>query len=351
MRKVQPIVAVLCLCCLLAGGCAREKVSGARTLEGFASLEAGEYQAAADSFEQAVEEKEKAVPAYRGLGLAYLGLARYEEAEEAFQQALDHADGKMPKTVLDLKKYLASVEYHLEDFETVKLICDEILQEGGKVTGDVYFLRGASMLMLGMEEEARSDFDMAVQLDPNNYDLYMNIYECYDQCSRSGVGYAYLQSALNIHGEDQEDAYQRARIYYYLGDYETARGILIDPVENKYEPAMFLMGDVYLATGETARAKSIYQLIQATYGDSAHCFNGLAMCSITDKNWEEALNLISQGLAMDDAEYRQELLYNEIAAYEGKEDYATALEKTKEYTARYATDPRGRKELTFLSTR
>ncbi len=342
---------VLLCAALFLGGCAMGGASGKNTVSGLEALKQGNYTEAVGLFETALEEKEQPVLAYRGLGLAYMGLAQYENAEEAFHEALESTDGKMPKTVLDLKKYMAAVEYHLEDYEAVVSICDEILLSGEKGTGDIYFLRGASQLKQGMEEEARSDFDMAVSLDAENYDLYMNIYECYDSCNRSGLGYAYLQAALNIHGEDQEDAYQRGRIYYFLGDYETARTTLLEPVENKYEPAMFLMGDVYLATGESARAKSTYQLIQATFGDSAHCFNGLAMCAIAEEKWDEALSLISQGMALEDTGYQQELCYNEIAAYEGKQDYATALAKAQEYTAKYASDPRGRKELEFLSTR
>ena len=187
--------------------------------------------------------------------------------------------------------------------------------------------------------------------DPTDYDLYLNIYETYSQMNLSGVGGDYLQSALSIQGEELEDYYNRGRIYYYLGSYDQAQSQLIVPVEQKYEPAMDLIGQVYLAQGDYAHAKDIYSQMQTEFGESVDSYNGLALCAIADEDYDGALSYISQGLALDGTEGKQDLYFNEIVAYEKKLDFVTAKTKAEAYVASYPADEAGQKEWTFLSTR
>ena len=45
-------------------------------------------------------------------------------------------------------------------------------------------------------------------------------------------------------------------------------------------------------------------------------YNGLALCAIADEDYDGALSYISQGLALDGTEGKQDLYFNEIVAYE-----------------------------------
>ena len=54
---------------------------------------------------------------------------------------------------------------------------------------------------------------------------------------------------------------------------------------------------------------------------------------------------------MADAEDMQSLLFNEIAVYEKKLDFQTALQKANEYLGLYPDDKTVKKELAFLKTR
>ena len=118
---------------MLLGGCAMGGASGTKTTQGIAALDDGNYTQAQQLFEEAVQEDEEQMLAWRGLGLADMGLAQYEEAETAFQNALDEADEKMPENTQDLKLYLAAVEYRLAEYEKTIDTCTEILdaQEKG----------------------------------------------------------------------------------------------------------------------------------------------------------------------------------------------------------------------------
>lgn len=343
--------AVILAAALMLGGCAMGGATGDKTVQGIHALEEQNYQEAQKLFAQAVQEGEQDVLAYRGLGQAYMGLAKYEEAEAAFTAALESTDDRMPENRQDIMLYLATVQYREGKYEETISTCDEILEEAEKGNADAYFLRGASYLYEDLQDEASRDFNAAVNLAGEDYDLYLNIYECYSKMNLSGLGGEYLQSALDIKGDELENYYNRGRIYYYLEDYETAQSQLIRPVEAKYEPAMYLIGKVYLALEDYEHAQAIYQQIQSEFGTDVQVYNGLALCAIESGDYDTALSCITQGLELEGTAGKQELYFNEIVAYERKLDFAAAKAKAQEYVERYPSDEAGQKEWIFLSTR
>lgn len=349
MRKWR-WTAVLAAAWMLTG-CAMGGATGQKTTEGIAALDAADYTRAQELFTQAIQESEQQMLAYRGLGLACMGLARYEEAAEAFQAALDEADEKMPENTQDIQLYLAASQYRMGEYEKTVDTCTKLLEENPEGSADAYYLRGAGALQEGNQQDAKKDFDRAVALAPEDYDLYLNIYETYRERNLSGIGGEYLQSALNIKGEEQEDYYNRGRIYFYLEDYDEAQKQLIGPVEQGYEPAMYLIGRVYLAQEDFEHASATYLQIQDKFGVSVASCNGLALCAIQSGDCDGALAYIDQGMALEGTEGKQELAFNEIVAYEKKQDFATAKAKAEAYIQAYPSDEAGQKEWTFLSTR
>ena len=336
---------------VMLGGCAMGGATGEKTVLGIQYLEDEDYQQAQKMFEEAILEGEQDTLAYRGLGIAQMGMAQYEEAAASFEQALDAADERMPENVLDISLYLATAQYRMKEYEETADTCTRILEKSEQGDAQAYFLRGASCLYEDMPEEAEEDFARAIALAPDDYDLYLNIYECYSDNDLSGVGGEYLQSALNIQGDDLEHYYNRGRIYYYLGNYEEAQSQLIGPVEAGYEPAMFLIARVYMAQEDYERAEAVYLQIQQESGESAQIFNGLALCAMERGNYDFALGYITQGLALEGASGKQELYFNEIVLYERKLDFEKARIKAQEYVERYPADEKGIRELTFLKTR
>ena len=127
--------------------------------------------------------------------------------------------------------------------------------------------------------------------------------------------------------------------------------MLIGPVEEKYQPAMNLIGKVYLKLGDYEHARAVYQQIQSEFGADADSFNGLALCAIESGDYDAALSYIAQGLALEGTSGKQELYFNEIIVYEKKLDFGTAKAKAQEYVQKYPGDEAGQKEWMFLSTR
>ncbi len=340
--------AAVTLAAMAMSGCAA-KEAGKLTKQGMEAVEQQNYKDALKLFQEAVNNNENLIMAYRGAGMAYMGLADYESAVKAFDLALDETDGKMPDTVADIQLYKASAQFRMEDYEGTEDTSSEILDVEENATA--YFLRGASYLNEGNQERAKEDFNQAVLLTPSDYDLYLNIYETYETLNLSALGDEYLQGALELQGSTAEDAYNQGRIYFYLEDYEKAQSVLQSAVEEKNEDGMYLMARVYLAQGDPLHAKGIYEQIMESFGESPKVYNGIAASEIAQENYDAALEAIQTGLALDGEAGKKDLRFNEIIAYEYKLDFATAKEKAAEYIVRYPSDEAGRKEYAFLSTR
>lgn len=350
MKKPFVLIAVILSVFLFCTGCGGKKVSTKNTDAGFASSEKGDYRSAETSFRTAVEEGEEPVQAYRGLGISLMGQAKYEEALEAFNTALSQTDSKMPDTVRDLLQYKISCQYRLKNYEDTIKTADELIALDDKLVM-AYFYKGAAQLNLGSTGEAEANFDYAVSLEPGDYKLYLDIYSVYEEAKLSGVGDEYLQTALGIAPETVEDYYNVGRIYFYLEEYDEAATALIKPVEEKYEPALALMGQIYLARKDYDNAKAVYTQILSMNDKDKDAYNGLALCALEVGDPDTALDYIAQGLSLDGEEGRQALYFNEIVAYEKKLDFLTARDKCKTYVDMYPTDEVGVKELKFLNTR
>ena len=137
--------------------------------------------------------------------------------------ALEATDEKMPNTKRDILYYKATALYKNKDYENTISVCDEILTLNQE--GDACYLRGACYMAQGDYDKAKTDFDAAVALSPKDYDLVLDIYGCYQEQKRSADGAPYLENALNIEDSSDEGSYQKARIYFYLEDYDNAHHI------------------------------------------------------------------------------------------------------------------------------
>ena len=346
---VTRTAAVILLAGLALTGCSAV-ASTVKTDSGYSAVEDSDYKTAQQDFETAVTEGEDPVSAYRGLGIALMGQAKYSEAVSAFNSALAATDDKMPDTVKDLLLYRESAEYRGEDYDAVIKTAESLINMDEKLK-EPYFYRGAAYLYQGEQDKAKSNFDYAVSLDPSNYNLYLNIYQVYNENHLSGIGDEYLQTALGTEPTDKESYYHVGQIYFYLEQYDEAAQALNEPLSENYVPAMSLMGQIYLAREDYDNAKAMYTQVQSIEPDSTESYNGLALCALAQNDVQTALQYITQGLALSGNEGKQDLYFNEIVAYERNLDFLTAKTKCQTYVENYPTDEKGQRELTFLNSR
>lgn len=347
MRGLQ-CLALLAAACLLCG-CQGGQETPTLADEGMAAIEQGRYEEALSNFSASIGTDEDVLVSYRGMGMAHMGLEQYQEAVKDFEEAYKLTDDHMEETRRDLLFYKAAALYRLQDYTGTVSACDEILEISQEA--DAFYLRGACYLELGEQEKAKVNFDAAVGLAPEDYDLYLNIYECYKEEKLSAEGGAYLSGAMDIEPESPEDYCQRARIYYALEDYESAKKELDALVEEKNGEALLLMGQVYLAMEDYAHSESMYREYIETAGETPLAYNGIVLANLAERDTDSALQNIEKGLSLEEKNGKQELLFNEIVAYEYMGDFDTAKEKAAAYAEAYPASEDGKKEYEFLKTR
>ena len=347
MKKT--IFLALPIAAMLLWGCQREEGPDYIGM-GFAAVEQMEYHTAIENFETAILQDKELISAYRGKGIASMALGDYKTAVDSFESAYLLTDEKkMPETRRDLLYYKATALYKMGSFDDTIANVNALLQT--EEEADAYYLRGACYMEKGEFEKAKLDFDSAVSKAPRDYDLYLNIYNCYLEKSRSADGYPYLNQALTINDYSEKADYQKARIYYFLEDYEKAKNNLDKLAEKGDRQALELLGKIYLKLDDLGHSRKCYQTLIEKYQETAEYDNGLVLCEIKEGNYREAIALIEQGMALEGQQGKQELLYNWIVALQYLGDFEAAKEKAAEYVKLYPADEKGLREYTFLSTR
>ena len=334
---------------LLLPGCAKEDVK-AVYIRGCEALEAGDMDQAAEYFSTVIETGMFLPEAYRGLGLTYLSAGNLPDAAVAFEKSLYHVESQDDAFQRDVNLYLAYCRERQGQTEKAKNIYNEIIMKSPDA--ETLFLRGRLSLRAEDEHAAALDFDQAVTLEPG-YDLFINLYELYADVDKSGDGSRYLEEALTEVSRNTEDYYSRGLVNYYLQNYDEAREMLIESMRRSPDDgkSVFLLGKIYLETGDLANARAVYTGSVDNEKTAAAAHNVLALCDIEEEDYESALQHIEAGLAAEDPASVQGLLYNEIVVYEHLHDWTQATRKAAEYVTKYPADEAGLREYEFLSSK
>lgn len=345
MRKMYLVFAA-CLVILTAGCGSSENDEYYE--DGIACMEKSEYEEAVTLMNQAIEQEERLPEAYRALGISQYELGDNAAAIAAFSRSLNSLENTNVEFEKDVMYYLALARKDYGEYEKAAEVYTEVLKL--EKDPETYFLRGGVYLELDDQERAKSDFDSAVE-GSRDYGMYLKIYQAYADKSDTVTGEAYLQRALELKPKEASDYYNRGRIYYELKDYESARGELTEAINEGDADAVLLLGKVYLAVDDAASARGLYQDYLKEEKKQSRAYNGLAMCDIFEKNYENALNNIKKGLECEDAAETQSLLFNEIVVYEYMLDFETAKSKMAEYLEKYPDDMTAVRENEFLKSR
>lgn len=345
-RKTGLFLTASCLSLTLLTGCSAESTKNYK--QAAQDLENGNYEVALEEYEAAISAGVKPAQSYRGAGVAQLKLGNYDEAVTYFSNALDcDKVGKALKK--DILSYRAAAYLKLKEYEEAMADC-QALAESYNMDADLYFLTGETALAMDSYEEASSNFEQAYGEDAT-YDRALQIYGAYLDKDMEADGTRYLEAALSGNAKNAQDHCDRGRVYYYMDDYENATAELKQAIDGDNTEALALLGMVYMDQGDSANARTMFQQYVSQAENGAKGFNGLALCDIEDGDYDSALSNISSGIHVADAEDMQSLLFNEIAVYEKKLDFQTALQKANEYLGLYPDDKTVKKELAFLKTR
>ncbi len=341
--------------CLLAAGLGALLLTGCggenqKTYEqANADLEEANYDYALNEYQACISAGYKLAQSYRGSGIVKLRTGDYQGAIDDLTNALnDEKTGKSDRK--DLLEYRAAAELKAELYDQAMADC-QTLAEDYSLNANDYYLTGCVALAMDSYDEASSNFSEAYGSD-STYEMAIQIYEAYLGQDMEADGTRYLEAALKTEAKTADDYCERGKVYYYMDDYENARTELTTAADKGSTEATLILGMVYMAQGDTSNARSFYQqYIDADGDDPAKGYNGLALCDISDGDYDSALQNISQGLGDATSDEMRNLLFNEIVVYEKKLDFSTALSKAQEYVQTFKDDDAAAKELTFLQSR
>lgn len=346
LRK-KLIFAAVCLSAIgMLAGCGQ---AGEKTRSAMELISSFDYQGALAELDAAEEEDENARLINRARGIAYMGLTEYPQAIECFQAALAGSNGLVENVDFDLNYYLAAAYTKDGQYSQAEEAYNAILALRGN-EADAYFLRGNVRMNQSDYEKAKEDFDQAVLLEPDNYDMLIEIYQVLEHFGHAETGRAYLQTALTAGGKGM-DNYCVGRIYYYLGEYEKAYLALEEAKEKGGEESYLYLGRAYEATGDYNYAANVYNSYLSSHDGSAELYNQLGLCEMARGDYQKALEAFQAGMQLEDTSILQTLSFNEITAYEYLGEYEKATALLNNYLKNYPGDEQAKREYDFLSTR
>ncbi len=347
MKRMKLVAMGVVLSLLFAGCGAKEEIS--HTKAGMEAIQNLEYEAALKEFDEALANHEEERMLCRGIGLAYMGLSQYENAIPYLEKALRLGDGTIRDIDYDINYYLATAYFRNGQEQEAIRAYDAILALRPKDV-EAYYLRGSVKLYSGDYENARTDFDKAIELDKQNYDRLIQIYIALVDNGYRDVGREYFQKVI-ADNEKNISNYDLGRIYYYMEDYENAKNHLSQvKISSDYEASLYL-GRTYEALGDYNYAASIYNDYTLNDQSKAEIYNQLGLCRMQMGEYELALMAFQSAMAIEGNDIMQALKFNEIAAYEKMEDYKGAAALMSDYLKSYPDDEAAKREYQFLKTR
>lgn len=350
MKKLTIILAVAFL---ILTGCSKAGKEISYTEQGMKAIENKSYDEALTDFETAASKGENEQLIYRGKGIAYIGKGDYETAIENLKISLKKTKAKVTDLEIDMSYYLALAQYKNSDREGAIQTYTNILAFDHKDARG-YYLRGTVYLADGSLDNAIHDFDQAISCDTNDYDMYINIFNNLNSKGYTKQGQDYLNKALKIK-DSKDKGLNKGMIYYYLGDTDNALTQLNKAKEAGDKKAVLYLGKVYQMLKDNDSAVSSYQeYIDAATKDTkglGTVYNTIGMCKLDRKDYQGALTDFDAGIALNESDSVQELMFNEIVAYEYLNDFTTATQKMEEYLNLYPNDNTAKREYEFLKTR
>ena len=317
--------------------------------EADALIDNGSYAEALESLEAAEKSGEDMRLIHRSRGIADMGLSDYGAAVEEFTEALSSNKGYVESMDIDTSYYLAVAQYRMGDVKGANETYSAIIALYPK-EADAYYLRGRTYLALLDTDNAKSDFDKAVKLDPGDPDLYVQIFEALSDAGLSDDGQRYLKNAMELN--TKLSAFQKGRLYYCMGDYDRAKQNLENAVQNERDPqATLYLGRTYEALGDMNYAASLYRSYLENDPGNAQVMNQLGLCLMNIGDYNAALDVFNKGLELGDPAMDQSLWFNLITAYEYMGDFNRAKTMMQDYLKEYPADEDAVRENEFLATR
>ena len=219
--------------------------------EGWKFYAARNYQAAVQSFTDAINIFPRNAEGYFGRGTAYNELHENQKAIADYNQSIEIAPNfytynNRGKANFELKNYSAA----LEDFNKALQVNPQDFT--------AYINRGKICFALKRFNQGMEDFNKAVELQPNNFVAYVQRASAYYALGKFDSALQDLNKAVKLNPNDYESYSYRAETYCELKDYKSAlkdfnKAIELNPNDGE---TVYLRGKCYEALGDNKKAKA-----------------------------------------------------------------------------------------------
>lgn len=303
------------------------------------------------------KETKDALQSYEN-GLAYIEAGDYKKASQAFSKVIMDKDSKKVQSLNKKAYYGAGVAYFnqgedkkaLEQFEKASGIkyLDEWDTQIRKYVIDI-------QLRQGEYEEAHDNIIIARKEDKKDFDLLFKQYFVLMELSKEEEGREVLNSGLKIKGRGAEYDFDKAKLYFYLGNKEKAREGMTESAKMEINEANFFLGRLSQDDQEYEKALNYYNTYKkGTENPGGLVYNFMADAYIALGEYENAAKAYEDGIAVCEEKKDstlKELLFNQIVFLENQGEFKKALKKCRAYLEAYPEDETMKRELDFLDSR
>lgn len=317
---------------------------------GMAQCNAARYEEALESFEQAAEKNPSSVNAYRGIGIVCMKQGRYEDAVEAFDKALEHLRREKGEQGCDILAYRAEAKEKSSDYAGAAEDYEKLISYNYEKE-QMYLYLGYVYLAQGDCAAALTCFQQSINIDHRDFEKYLEMIEKLKQYGFTDSAAVVADAALSVPARSAQDRFYHGLLYLEKGQEKEAFSEFEQSYNAGFDAAGYYLGYCYEQREQYSEAELIYQKQLALSPEDARLYNQLAVCRIKQEKYEDALVFIRQGLALEDDEVTDDLLWNQIICYERKKDFDTAAELLIQYLSLYPEDQEAALELSYIVSR
>lgn len=307
---------------------------------GMAFLGSGEYEDALKQFQLAQNLDPDNQDAWRGLGITYFFTEQYAEAVDALDKALNECRMNVNNTEYDIMWYRAAAETAMRDYEAAEYTYNALLELEGD-QAPIYYYRGDIYCRMNEKEKAIADFDKAVSLEGNGYDLYFDIYNSLQEQGWVKEAEGYISQCKTPDAVDTSKmsstdlSLYQGMILYLEGSYKAAvEQLSVQELKEDYK-ALTYKALAYEGLKEYKHALTTYKSILKLYPNVAESYNSIALYMMRRGKEKTAVSYLEKGVNSCPAADRKVLYYNMVTAYEQKGDYKGAQDALRQYGVLY----------------
>jgi tetratricopeptide (TPR) repeat protein len=322
---------------------------------GFTLLYLNEFTSAREQFEYVILDKDIAMvrennkKAYRGIGISHLMENQYDLAITNFDKAIEIKEAD--ELDVDLLLYKASaLELKGELDIAAEIYTTLLVQRKDDVT--IYNARANIYRLIGNYELSITDYDKAIELSPQDFNLYFGKFASLKELNKEEEAKAVLEQAAQLEISSDQDKYELAKVHFYQGNVEMAINEFTALIEKGYTEGYYFIGEMHLQNKKYEDALTQFNsYIKAGNKVFGLLYNQMLTCYLQTSNLAEAKICLDKAKKIADVTIQDQLLKNEIIYLEKMGDFNEAYSCMTTYLDKYPGDEEAKKDLYFLETR